>query len=41
MRWPIGIAIGFVVVVALDFTFAYLAFHTEEATVGSYTRETR
>jgi hypothetical protein len=41
MRWPIGITIGFVVVVALDFTFAYLAFHSEEPTVASYQLEKR
>jgi hypothetical protein len=36
MRWPVGIAIGFVVLFVCDFTFAYLAIHGMEQPVDSY-----
>lgn len=41
MRWPIGIAIGFVVLFVCDFTFAYLAIRGMEPTVQSYKESKR
>jgi hypothetical protein len=36
MRWPIAIAVGFLVLFVCDFTFAYLAIQGMESPVASY-----
>jgi hypothetical protein len=41
MRWPVGIALCFVVLFVVDFAFAYVAFHSAEPTVTSYREEKR
>jgi hypothetical protein len=41
MRWPIGIALGLVMVIAVNFSVLYLALHHPIEIEPSYTAETR
>lgn len=41
MRWPLAIFVGFLVVIAVDGTFIWLAFSGDEPIAKSYTTEAR
>ena len=41
MRWPIGIAVGLLVVIAVNFSVLYLALRHPIEIEPSYTAETR
>jgi hypothetical protein len=40
-RWPWAIAIGLLIVIVVNVTFAYIAIHGADRVVSSYTTEPR
>jgi hypothetical protein len=40
-RWPWAIAIGLLIVIIVNLTFAYIAIHGADTVVTSYTTEPR